>query len=93
MVTEWSQLSIMKSIGVRQFRDKASHYIANKEIIAIKNHEKVVGFYIPIQQSSEKDIQEAFKRLSATVNSVLAESGLSEDELSKALDLSIREEE
>lgn len=88
MATTWSQLSIMKSIGVRQFRDKASHYIGSKEIIAIKKHEKVVGFYIPIQDSNQDEIQEAFKKLSATVNTALAESGLSEDELSKALDLS-----
>ena len=83
----------MKSIGVRQFRDKASHYIGSNEIIAIKKHQKVVGFYVPIQQSSEIEIQEAFKKLSTTVNTALAESGLSEDELSKALDLSIQAEE
>ncbi len=50
-------------------------------------------FYIPIQQSSEEEIQQAFQQLSATVNTALAESGLSEDELSKALDLSSQEEE
>ncbi len=88
MVTTWSQLSIMKSIGVRQFRDKASHYISRNEIIAIKKHQKVVGFYIPIQESTEEEISDAFKKLSVTVNTALAESGLSEDELSKALDLS-----
>ena len=83
----------MKSIGVRQFRDKASHYIGSNEILAIKKHQKVVGFYIPIQESTEKEIQEAFKKLSATVNIALAESEFSEDELSKVLDLSNQEEE
>ena len=93
MVTKWSQILNMKSIGVRQFRDQASHFIASKEIIAIKKHQKIVGFYIPISQSSEDEIQQAFQRLSATVNSALAESGLSEDQLSEAFDLSLKEEE
>lgn len=92
MVIKWSQLSIMKSIGVKQFRDKASHYIGSNEILAIKKHQKVVGFYIPIQESTEIEIQEAFSKLSATVNNALAESGLSEDELSKAFDLSKKED-
>lgn len=83
----------MKSIGVRQFRDQASHYISSNEILAIKKHQKVVGFYIPIQQSTSDEISEAFKKLSATVNIALAESGLSEDELSLAFDLSNQEEE
>jgi hypothetical protein len=83
----------MKSIGVREFRDKASHYLASREIIAIKKHEKLVGFYIPIQESNQEEVEQAFQRLSETVALALAESGLSEEALSKALDLSIKEEE
>lgn len=40
MVIKWSQLSIMKSIGVRQFRDQASHYIGSNEILA------ALGFWL-----------------------------------------------
>ncbi len=83
----------MKSIGVREFRDKASHYLASSEIIAIKKHEKLVGFYIPIQESNQEEVEQAFQRLSETVITALAESGLSEEALSKALDLSVKEEE
>ncbi len=43
--------------------------------------------------SNEDEIQQAFQRLSVTVNSALAESGLSEDQLSEALNLSLKEEE
>lgn len=82
----------MKTIGVREFRDKASYYIASSEIIAIKKHNKVVGFYVPIQESNEEEIKQAFQKLSATVNFALEESGLSEEELSKALDLSLQED-
>jgi aminoglycoside/choline kinase family phosphotransferase len=81
----------MKSIGIREFRDKASHYLASSEILAVKRHGKLVGFYIPLKQSDEEEVQRAVKRLSETVETALAESGFSEEELSRALDLSGKE--
>jgi ribosome-binding protein aMBF1 (putative translation factor) len=81
----------MKSIGIREFRDKATHYLASREIVAVKRHGKLVGFYIPVKESDEEEVQQAIKRLSETVEAALAESGLSEEELAHALDLSVRE--
>ncbi|MBR8835355.1 MAG: hypothetical protein DSM106950_15340 [Stigonema ocellatum SAG 48.90 = DSM 106950] len=81
----------MKSIGIREFRDKATHYLASSEIVAVKRHGKLVGFYIPVKESDEEEVQQAIKRLSETVEAALAESGLSEEELSRALDLSVKE--
>jgi hypothetical protein len=28
----------MKAIGIREFRDKATHYLSSKEAVAIKRH-------------------------------------------------------
>jgi hypothetical protein len=75
----------MKTIGIREFRDKASHYLAGREILAVKRHGKVVGFYIPVEQSDEEEVQQAIKQLSVTVEAALAESGLTEEELSQAV--------
>ena len=83
----------MKSVGIREFRDKASHYLASSEILAVKRHGKVVGFYIPVKESDTEEVQRAIKQLSQTVEAALAESGLSEEELSQALDLSPPEED
>jgi antitoxin (DNA-binding transcriptional repressor) of toxin-antitoxin stability system len=79
---------LMKTVGIREFRDKATHYLASGEILAVKRHGKVVGFYIPVEQSDEKEVQQALTQLSVTVEAALVESGLSEEELSQALLLS-----
>lgn len=78
----------MKSIGIREFRDKASHYLASQEMLAVRRHGKLVGLYIPIQQSEDKEIRKALDRLGETVDKVLAESDLDEETLSNALNLS-----
>jgi antitoxin (DNA-binding transcriptional repressor) of toxin-antitoxin stability system len=78
----------MKTVGIREFRDKATHYLASGEILAVKRHGKVVGFYIPVSQSDEKEVQQAIKQLSVTVEAAKAESGLTEEALSQALNLS-----
>jgi antitoxin (DNA-binding transcriptional repressor) of toxin-antitoxin stability system len=78
----------MKSVGIREFRDKASHYLASDEAIAVKRHGKLVGFYIPVRESDEGEVQAALMRLSRTVESALTQSGWDEEKLSLALDLS-----
>ena len=81
----------MKSVGIREFRDKASQYLASKEAIAVKRHGKLVGFYIPAEQSDEMEIQQALQRLNQTVETAIAESGIDETALANALDLAQKE--
>ncbi len=81
----------MKSVGIREFRDKASQYLASTEVVAVKRHGKLVGFYVPVEQSDEAEIAQALQRLSETVETAKKESGLDEDALSRALDLSQKE--
>ncbi|MEN9870066.1 MAG: hypothetical protein RLZZ171_1054 [Cyanobacteriota bacterium] len=81
----------MKSVGIREFRDKATQYLASKEVVAVKRHGKLVGFYIPVEQSDETEIQQALQNLSQTVEIAMAESGMDEVALSTALDLSQKE--
>ncbi|BAZ47396.1 hypothetical protein NIES4102_44420 (plasmid) [Chondrocystis sp. NIES-4102] len=78
----------MKSVGIREFRDKASQYLASSEVVAVKRHGKLVGFYIPVTQSEETEIEEALQRLTQTVETAIAESGMDEATLAQALDLS-----
>ena len=78
----------MKSVGIREFRDKASQYLASREVVAVKRHGKLVGFYIPVEQSDEREIERALARLSQTVEIAMEESGMDEAALSRALDLS-----
>ena len=81
----------MKSVGVREFGDKASRYLASTEALAVKRHGKLLGFYIPVEQADEVEIEQALQRLSETVAWAAKESGLDEEALSRALDLSQKE--
>lgn len=78
----------MKSVGIREFRDKASHYLASEEVLAVKRHGKLVGLYIPIKESEDEAVRRAIDRLGQTVEAVIAQSGIDEETLARALDLS-----
>ena len=82
----------MKSVGIREFRDKASQYLSSKEVVAVKRHGKLVGFYIPVTQSEEIEIEQALQRLNQTVEKAMTESGMEKDTLARALDLSQTEQ-
>jgi hypothetical protein len=81
----------MKAIGIREFRDKATHYLTSQEAVAIKRHNKVVGFYIPVNASEETEVKQALAKLEQAIDLSLVESGLDEESLSLALDLSTSE--
>lgn len=78
----------MKSVSLHEFRDKATYYLASRETISVKHHGKIVGFYVPVQESDEEAVQSALMSLSQSVADALTQSGWDEDKLSQALDLS-----
>src|SRR5687767_8916387 len=77
----------MKRVGVREFRDGATRYLAGDEVLAIERHGQPIGFYIPAGATRRERPSEALTRLEATVRRIAAASGLSEEELSNLFDL------
>ncbi|MGH2558497.1 MAG: hypothetical protein ACRDJH_05490 [Thermomicrobiales bacterium] len=85
----------MKRIGVREFRDHATKYLAGDEVLAIERHGNQIGVYIPtkatrrepVKAGRREDVDEALERLGETVQRVLEETGMSEDELADFFDL------
>jgi hypothetical protein len=91
----WSHVTIfvvseeaMEHIGVRDFRDRATHYLHLGKPIAIERHGEVVGYYLPVKKRDPEDLQRRLAILEEVVERVLSDTGLSEDELAQALDLS-----
>ena len=78
----------MKSISIQEFRDKAAYYLESRETISVKHQGKVVGFYVPVKESDEEEVQAALTNFSQSVNEALTQSGWDEEKLSLALDLS-----
>lgn len=75
----------MKRIGVREFRDHATKYLAGEEVLAVERHGQPIGFYIPTSRRRGEALAESLARLDAVVRDVLRETGMTEDELVTAL--------
>ena len=81
----------LKNVGVREFRDHATQYLSGSDPVAVSKHGRVIGFYVPLQRD-EDEVERAVAKLGETVGQVLADSGLTEDELAELLDLRRRPE-
>ena len=78
----------MRRVGVREFRDHATKYLAGSEPLTIERHGKPLGYYIPATWGGDEAERHAFDRLNETIEHVLKETGMTEDELSSLFDLS-----
>ncbi len=76
----------LRNVGVREFRDHATNYLSGSDPVAVSKHGRVIGFYLPLKRD-EDEVRHALAKLGETVEQVLEESGLSEDELAVLFDL------
>jgi antitoxin (DNA-binding transcriptional repressor) of toxin-antitoxin stability system len=76
----------VKSVGVREFRDHATKYLAGSETVAVNRHGRVIGFYVPLKRD-EDEVRRAVAQLGHAVEQVLDETGMSEDELASVFDM------
>ena len=75
----------MRSVGVREFRDRATQMMADGETLVIERRGEPIGFYVPIVASDRRAGSEALEQLGELVDDVLARTGLSEEELVREL--------
>jgi hypothetical protein len=76
----------LKNVGVREFRDHATLYLSGSDPVAVSKHGQVIGFYIPIEANKEQATR-ALEQLGRAVEEILAQTGMTEDELARLFDL------
>jgi hypothetical protein len=76
----------LKNVGVREFRDHATTYLSGSDPVAVSKHGQVIGFYIPVEGDREQ-ARRAIERLGRSVEEILEETGMTEDELAQLFDL------
>ncbi len=76
----------LKHVGVREFRDHATTYLSGSDPIAVSQHGRVIGFYIPLERD-EDEMRRALDRFGNAVNQILQETDMTEDELADLFDL------
>ncbi len=74
--------------GIRDFRDRATRYLAGNDVIAIERHGKTVGFYIPVPTRETEKGERALAELREAVRKAMAETGMSEEQLAEMFDVS-----
>jgi hypothetical protein len=79
-------MSKVKNVGVREFRDHATTYLSGSDPIAVSKHGQVIGFYIPLERDPEL-AKRSIEQLGRSVEKILEETGMSEDELAQLFDL------
>lgn len=77
----------MRSVGIREFRDQATTLMKLGETIRIERHGKPVGFFVPVPspKHDRREINESLDQLGDVVERVLAQTGLDEEDLVRAL--------
>ena len=78
----------MKQVGVREFRDHATLYLSGDESIAVTKNGHTIGVYLPFAKQNIERRRRAIDELEKTVNRILEETGMTEDELADIFDVS-----
>jgi hypothetical protein len=81
---EVTTMAELEDVGVREFRDHATRYLAGSKPLAILRHGRIIGFYIPVERD-EEEVKRAVAHMGEVVSRVLTETGMSEEELVAAL--------
>lgn len=76
----------MKRVGVREFRDHATQYLAGDDVLTIERHGQPIGVYIPTAGNRRKRLKERLDSLEKTVQRILADTSLTEDEFADLFD-------
>ncbi len=71
----------MRSVGIREFRDKATRLMGSGETLVIEKRGEPIGFFVPICAKDRDEGREALGRLGRTLDDLLDRTGLDEDEL------------
>jgi hypothetical protein len=86
----------MRRVGVREFRDHATRYLAGNEPLTIERHGEPIGYYFPVvterrdpvaEAERRAKINESIERFDKLMQEVFARTGMTEDEFARYFDL------
>jgi len=67
-------------VGIREFRSGLSEFIASNTPVAVTRHGQTVVYFIPARGQNEAELA-ALKQASETLDALMAQHGISEDEV------------
>jgi antitoxin (DNA-binding transcriptional repressor) of toxin-antitoxin stability system len=79
--TQLEKKVMLEKIGIREFRNNLAKYISATEPVAIMRHGQTVGYFLPTHKKPEQAELESLKIAAEKLDRLLAEKGITEDEL------------
>jgi antitoxin (DNA-binding transcriptional repressor) of toxin-antitoxin stability system len=76
----------MKTVGVREFRDHATKYLAGEESLEIERHGQTIGYFIPAKRKRREAVQKALDELNETIGQILEQTGMTREEFDDLMD-------
>src|ERR1700730_4393644 len=71
-------------VGIREFREKLASFLLESDVpVAITRHGDTVGYYIPARRKRTEADRAALKEAASRLQAMLAEQGISEEEILK----------
>ncbi|MBW4534963.1 MAG: type II toxin-antitoxin system Phd/YefM family antitoxin [Pleurocapsa minor HA4230-MV1] len=72
---------MLQKIGIREFRNNLAKYLSATEPVAVMRHGQTVGCFLPTHKKPEQAKLESLKVAAEKLDRLLADSGITEDEL------------
>jgi antitoxin (DNA-binding transcriptional repressor) of toxin-antitoxin stability system len=71
-------------VGIREFRENMAQYLDSPVPVAITRHGRTVGYYVPTHGRMEEEELRALKQAVEHLATLLADRGISDDEVVSA---------
>jgi antitoxin (DNA-binding transcriptional repressor) of toxin-antitoxin stability system len=68
-------------VGAKEFREELAHYLDAGQTVAITRHGRTIGYYIPTAASTSEAEVAALAKAMDELQALLAEKGLTEEEI------------
>ena len=81
MCTQLKSKEMLEKIGIREFRNNLAKYISATEPIAVMRHGQTVGYFLPTHKKPEQAELKSLKVAAKKLDRLLADNGITEDEL------------
>jgi len=77
----------MKRGDATEFAADPTRFIDGDDTLVIERDDRAIGYYVPAADRDQQRVNDAVDRLDRTVRRILAETGMTEDELARLFDL------
>lgn len=83
----------MKTVGIREFRDHATKYLAGSESLTIERHGQTVGYFIPAKRKRSEELKRGFNELNEMIEEILVQTGMSREEFEELMATPVPDDE